>query len=307
MALKPPTTYSRAVRRTLQWLVKDEWIDRSLEATGETCYLLCHAQRLHESFERLPLPADNPRCLVVGSWGIEVPYLYELGWHDIVCLCAPRHKVGRRQSVTRTHPNTDKEYPFTLIEHDVESGRLPFEADTFSLIVFWGCFEHLRRDPEYALYELNRVSKPGAVISLVTDNAISFQATHSLLRGNPMPMRLHWPESEGHWRLYSPREIEELLRGTGWQADLLTSIVPDPPVYWRWWKRWLFKRLVSNYREGFGLAEPYWNAFVLAQGTKVAQPSRTYPRWLYKDERIMQLKLRMMELVSHEPAACLTA
>jgi hypothetical protein len=120
-------------------------------------------------------------------------------------------------------------------------------------------------------------------------------------------MRLHWPESEGHWRLYSPREIEELLRGTGWQADLLTSIVPDPPVYWRWWKRWLFKRLVGNYREGFGLAEPYWNAFVLAQGTKVAQPSRTYPRWLYKDERIMKLKLRMMELVSREPAACLTA
>lgn len=54
MALKPPTTYSRTVRRTLQWLVEDEWIDRPLEATGETYYLLCHAQRLHESFERLP-------------------------------------------------------------------------------------------------------------------------------------------------------------------------------------------------------------------------------------------------------------
>ncbi len=308
MPLKPPTSYSRAVRKTLHWLVPDEWVDHPLESTGETRYLLCHAERLHESLRRLPPAGENPRCLVVGSWGLEVPYLVgQLGWEDLTCLYAPRGRPGWEQRRTRRHPNADEEYPFTLIEQDIEAGPLPFEAETFSLVVFWGCLEHLRRDPEYAFYELNRVCEPGATVSLVTDNAISFQATHSVLRGEPMPMRLHWPESEGHWRLYSPREIEDLLCGTGWQVDVLTSIVSDPPVYWKWWKRWLFRRMIGGYRQGFGLPEPYWNAFVLAHATKAARPTRSYPTWLYKDERIRQLKVQMMELVSRETPAVLSA
>ncbi|MBN2562974.1 MAG: class I SAM-dependent methyltransferase [Phycisphaerae bacterium] len=308
MAMKPPTGYSRAVRRTLRWLVADEWVERPLEASGEEQYLLCHAERLHESLRRLPAAGEHPRCLVVGSWGLEVPYLCgRLGWEEVTCLCAPRDKPGRLRQRTRVDPHTRAEYPFTLIEHDIEGSPLPFEPGTFGLVVFWGCFEHLRRDPELSLYEINRVSTPGAVVSLVTDNAISFQATHSMLRGHPMPMRLHWPESEGHWRLYTPREIGELLEGTGWRTDLLTSIVPDAPVYWKWWKRWVFRRTVANLRQGFGLAEPYWNAFVLAHATKVAEPTRSYPTWLYKEERIRQLKVEMLEMVARQAPVMLSA
>jgi len=299
MAMKPPTSYSRPTRETLHWLVEDQWVGRPLEATGEVRYLLCHAERLHVSLSRLPAAGENPRCLVVGSWGLEVPYLCDrLGWSDVTCLCAPNGRPGQARRQTRGHPNEDRDFSFTLIEHDIEDGPLPFEADTFSLVVFWGCLEHLRTDPEFSFYEINRVCRPGATISLVTDNAISFQATHSVLRGSPMPMRLHWPPSEGHWRLYTPCEVKQLLQGTGWQVDVLTSIVPDPPVYWRWWKRWLFKRVVGDLRAGFGLDEPYWNAFILAHAHKAAAPTRAYPPWLYKDEKIRQLKVWMMELVS---------
>ncbi|MFH1418077.1 MAG: class I SAM-dependent methyltransferase [Planctomycetota bacterium] len=308
MVMKPPVKCSRAVRQTLHWLVEDEWVQRPLEATGETRYLLCHAERLHTSLMCLPAAEENRRCLVVGSWGLEVPYLRgRLGWEDVVCLCAPRGRPGRAERSRRRHPNTGESYEFTLIEHDVEQGPLPFEAGTFGLVVFWGCLEHLRHDPEFAFYELNRVCAPGATVSLVTDNAISFQATHSLLRGRPMPMRLHWPSSEGHWRLYTPPEVGELLTGTGWQVDMMTSIVPDPPVYWKWWKRWMFKRLVADQRHGFGLADPYWNAFALVLATKVAEPTRAYPTWLYKDEKIRELKVWMMELVSGESPAALSA
>ncbi len=301
MPLKPPTRYSRAVQATLRWLVADQWVERPLEASGEDQYLLCHAERLHESLQRLPAAGQNSRCLVVGSWGLEVPYLCDrLGWREITCLCAVQNRPGERQRRMRAHPNNGAEYEFTLIEHDIESGALPLEAETFGLVVFWGCLEHLRHDPEIALYEMSRVCQPEATISLVTDNAISFQATHALLRGSPMPMRLHWPPSDGHWRLYTPQEIRELLQGTGWRVDHLTSIVPDPPVYWRWWKRWLFKKAVADQRHGFGLAEPYWNAFVLASATREAAPTRSYPTWLYKDEKIRQLKVDMLELVSRQ-------
>ena len=308
MPLKPPTSFSRPARRTLHWLVDDESVANPLEAIGETRYLLYHAERLHESLRRLPAAGENRRCLVVGSWGLEVPFLIgQLGWEDVTCLCAPQGRPGWPQARKRRHPNAGEEYSFTLIEHDIEARPLPFEPGTFGLAVFWGCLEHLRRDPEFSLYEINRVCEPGALVSLVTDNAISFQATHCMLRGEPLPMRLHWPESEGHWRLYSPKEIRELLEGTGWQVDVLTSIVPDPPVYWRWWKRWLFRRLVGGYRRGFGLPEPYWNAFVLAHATKAVEPTRSYPTWLYKDERIRHLKVQMMELVSREALAARSA
>ncbi|MCG8404478.1 MAG: class I SAM-dependent methyltransferase [Phycisphaerales bacterium] len=302
MAMKPPAKYSRPARQTLHWLLHNDWLQHPQEATGEAQYLLCHAERLDQSLRRLPKPRSNKRCLVVGSWGLEVPYLKgKLGWEEITCICAPLSQPGEVQKARRDHPNGSESYTFDLIEHDIEGGEWPFDSETFGLVVFWGCFEHLRHDPEFALYEINRVCEPGAVITLVTDNAISFHATHSILRGSPMPMRLHHPTPEGHWRLYTPPEIGELLEGTGWRVDLLTSIVEDAPVYWKWWKRRLFKKLVADYRRGFGLREPYWNGFVLAHATKVAAPTRAYPKWLYKDPKIHQLKVEMLERVYRPP------
>lgn len=299
MALRPPAEYSREVRETLHWLVAAGQVDAPMSARGEAQYLLCHARRLHDSFASLPNAGENKKCLVVGSWGIEVPFLAgKLGWTDITCICAPTTKRGVVQRLTRSHPNGGDSYAFDLIEHDLESGRSPFKDETFGLVVFWGCFEHLRHDPEFGLYEINRVTAPGGLVSIVTDNAISFQMTHGVLRGEPMPMRLHHPAAEGHWRLYTPPEMASLLVGTGWRMDTLTTIVPDPPVYWRWWKRWLFRKLVADYRRGFGLRDPYWDAFILANAVKVAAPTRQYPTWLYKDEKIAALKLEMVERVA---------
>lgn len=305
MAHKPPTRYSRAVRQTLHWLVPEEAVQRPLETAGEARYLLCHAQRLHESFSRLPSPrGGNDQCLVIGSWGIEVPYLVgKLGWRHVTCVCAPDGMPGVVQRRRRDHPNGDESYAFRLIEHDIESGAWPFPPDRFGLAVFWGCLEHLRHDPEFALYELNRVCAPGAEMSLVSDNPISLQATACVIRGRPMPIRLHWPSADGHWRLYAPHELESLLSGTGWRVDLLTSIVPDPPVYWKWWKQMMFRHVVRDQRRGFGLADAFWNAFLLARAVKVASPTRSYPTWLYKDPKIRQLKIEMMEMVSREATA----
>ncbi len=295
MALKPPAKFDADVRETLDWLVARRFTDAPHTARDEAQYLLCHARRLHDSFRALPAAGEDRRCLVVGSWGIEVPYLAgRLGWTDITCLTAPGRRPGAVQRMTRNHPNQSGAWSFDLIEHDAERG-LPFPDESFGLIVFWGCFEHFRHDPEFGLYDMNRVSAPGGTISLVTDNAISFQATHCMLRGEPMPMRLHHPAPEGHWRLYTPQEIESLLVGTGWRIETLTTIVPDAPVYWRSWKRWLFRKLVADYRRGFGLREPFWDAFILANAVKIAPPSRQYPSWLYKDEKIAALKSEMAE------------
>jgi len=288
------------VRQTLHWLVPDAALDNPHDTVGETRYLLRHAHRLHESLTRLPT-ADAPaaRCLVVGSWGLEIPYLVDrLGWRGITCIAAPAARPGELQRRLRKHPNVEQTYPFSLLEHDVESAPLPFDDGFFNLVVCWGCIEHLRIDPEFSFYELNRVTAPGGALSLVTDNAISFHATHDLLRGHPASGRLQWPAAQSRWRLYTPPEIEELAQGTGWRIDLMTTIVADPPVHWAWWKRWRFKRMVRDLRKGAGLPDPYWNAYILAHATKVSAPTRSYPAWLYGDEKIRQLKIDMLELVS---------
>lgn len=292
---------------------------RPSESLGEARYALSHAQCLHESLSRLPraralfqsagavvrpsAAEAVPRCLIVGSWGLEVPYLADrLGWSDITCITAPVSRPGELQQRTRRHPNADRAYDFNLLEHDIESGPLPFDDGAFSLVIYWRCIEHLRHDPEFSLYELNRVTAPGGRLSLVTDNAISLQSTHAVLRGDPVSMRLPSVAFEGRWRLYTPREIEDLAQGTGWRIDALTTIVSKVPIAGKWWIRWLFKKLVRDFRKRSGLPEPYWNLFVHAHATKVAGPTRGYPTWLYQDEKIRQLKIDMLELVS--AAAC---
>jgi SAM-dependent methyltransferase len=202
------------------------------------------------------------------------------------------------QHRSRPHPNAGRSYSYRLIEHDVEAAPLPLADGDFSLVIVWRDLERMRCDPEFALYELNRVTVPGGTLSLVADNAISLRATHALVCGDPAPLRIHDSSRESRWRLFTPDEIEDLARGTGWRIDTLTTIVPAAPAQWPWWKRWLFKRWVGGMRSGSGRPDPCWNNFILASATKVSGPTRSYPAWLYSDERIRQLKIEMIELVS---------
>ncbi len=309
--------YSRPVRSTLRHLVNGDALKRPEEAGGEAQEILRNAQRLHESLSRLPSAGcASDRCLVIGSYGAEVPYLCaQLGYRDVTCLmpCGAADRGSERDENepmrrVRSHPDGDRRFEYTLVEHDLERGAWPIADGQFSLALFWGCLERLQNDPEFALFELNRVCLPGATVSLVAENAISFEATQSLLRGEPAPLRLNWPGIEGHWRRYTPPEVGELLGGTGWRVNELTTIVADPNHYWKWWKRMLFKRWVADLRRGFGLAEPYWNAFVLAHASKVGPPTRSYPRWLYRGEKIRQLKIEMLEMLAEQtPAAAMSA
>lgn len=310
MVATTPPKYSRPVRSTLRHLVKSDALARPDGAGGEALEILRNARRLHESLSRLPSAGcATDRCLVIGSHGAEVPYLCaQLDYQDVTCLMPTERGANEPTRRVRAHPDGGRRFEYTLIEHDLERGPWPIADGQFSLALFWGCLERLQNDPEFAFFELNRVCLPGATVSLVAENAISFEATQSLLRGEPAPLRLNWPGIEGHWRRYSPREIAELLGGTGWRVNELTTIVSNPNNDWKWWKRMLFKRWVADLRRGFGLAEPYWNAFVLAHASKVGPPTRSYPRWLYQGEKIRQLKIEMLEMLAEQsPAAAMSA
>ena len=103
--------------------------------------------------------------------------------------------------------------------------------------------------------------------------------------------------------MYAPHELTELLEGTGWRVEAMTSIVPEAPASWGWWKTWRMRRLLAHQRNGFGLVQPFWNAHLLAHATRAAGPMRSFPTWLYQEEKIRELKIDMMELIARQPTA----
>lgn len=304
----PPVRLSRAVRETLHWLVSEDDLAAPHDAEGESRRLLHRAAELHEALAGLPAATENcDKCLLVGSTGAEVPYLAgKLGWKDVTCVAPPTCRAKRRLRRARPHPNSDASFPFTLIEQDPETDALPLEDHSFGLVVYLGRIETLRDDPEFVFYELNRVVQPRGRLVLLAENPVSLQATHSILRGAPQSARIeHGPESA--WRRYAPQEIEELLNGTGWRVESITSVVPGPALGGSWWRRRLFKRLVADLRAETGLAEPCLHTRLLVNAAKVSEPTRSYPRWLYDDEKIRQLKVEMLEHVSRTRRTAKTA
>ena len=61
--------------------------------------------------------------------------------------------------------------PYVLHEVDIESERLPFEANSFDQAVMTEVIEHMWRDPSMALSEIARCLKIGGRLFITTPNA----------------------------------------------------------------------------------------------------------------------------------------
>ena len=108
---------------------------------------------------------------------------------------------------------------------NIETETLPFESNSFDVILFCEVFEHLRIDLIWTTQELYRVLKPGGYMLLSTPNFLSFGKMLSLLlRGrtvnifnvyNSLSTRGH----AGHIREYTVREIKEFVNKIGFQCQ----------------------------------------------------------------------------------------
>lgn len=129
---------------------------------------------------------------------------------------------------------------------DIEQEQLPFQNDSFDLILFAEVLEHLRINPLFCLKEIYRVLKPNGRIILSTPN-ISILNKINFIRGlgyqgNPVEefSKLEKIGHMGHIRLYEKNEIELMLTHNGFEQfqscyfggypkGLLTRILK--PVY----------------------------------------------------------------------------
>jgi SAM-dependent methyltransferase len=87
---------------------------------------------------------------------------------------------------------------------DVEE-PLPFEDDSFDVVVAGELIEHLR-EPERLVREIHRVLRPGAIFVGSVPNFFRLRNRLAMLAGRPLD---HDPT---HLRIFAPRDVHALLR-----------------------------------------------------------------------------------------------
>ena len=114
---------------------------------------------------------------------------------------------------------------------DVETEPVPFDAESFDVVLFNELFEHLRINPVFTLGEVHRVLRRGGRLLLSTPNLRSFRGIRNLVLHNQghaasagiyrQYEKLETLGHMGHVREYTTREVTEFLGRVGFRIDTL--------------------------------------------------------------------------------------
>ncbi|KAA0072403.1 class I SAM-dependent methyltransferase [Rhodanobacter sp. T12-5] len=103
---------------------------------------------------------------------------------------------------------------------NLELTTLPFETDSFDVVVFCEVLEHLTVDPLHAMLELKRVLKPGGRLILTTPNAARLENVSAFVEGRNIydPYSKYGPYGR-HNREYTRHELSLLLAHCGFEVE----------------------------------------------------------------------------------------
>lgn len=113
------------------------------------------------------------------------------------------------------------------VKCNVETEKMPFDDNSFDLVIFNEVFEHMRIDLISTMKELNRVLKKDGVLMLSTPNLYSIQnlVRIALGRGFDNPYeefnKLHTIGHMGHVREYSVKQVKVFLNNTGFRPEVV--------------------------------------------------------------------------------------
>ena len=109
-----------------------------------------------------------------------------------------------------------------LAYHNVnlELTTLPFDENSFDMVLFCEVLEHLTVDPLHAMHELKRVLKPGGRLILTTPNAARMENVSAFIEGR----NIYDPYSKygaygRHNREYTRHELIQLLNHCGFETE----------------------------------------------------------------------------------------
>lgn len=126
-------------------------------------------------------------------------------------------------------------------ECDIEREALPFDEQSFSIVILTEVIEHLRINPLETMRRIRRVVSDDGVLILSTPNLYSIMNIYSYLRGDGLSNmhtgyktfnQLEEMGYPGHFHVYSESELDEMLSHTGFRtADAFYTGVPRSKRY----------------------------------------------------------------------------
>jgi methionine biosynthesis protein MetW len=134
-----------------------------------------------------------------------------------------------------------------VVQGALENPELPFQANSFDLVVIADVLEHLA-DPAAGLARAVAWCRPGGAVLVSVPNVAHWQARLEVVRGR-------WPQHErgtfdaSHLRWFTRASLGALLRDGGLRDVELHAIVPA-----------LRNHVPASAARGAALAEPAWQA-----------------------------------------------
>lgn len=105
---------------------------------------------------------------------------------------------------------------------NIESDRLPYDDESFDVVLYCEVLEHMTNDPVRSLREIRRVIKPGGCLVLTTPNAARLEAVTRLLAGlNIYDQYSGYGPYGRHNREYTANEVQALLQHCGFDQEIL--------------------------------------------------------------------------------------
>lgn len=167
--------------------------------------------------EMIPTPEPGESKLVeMGCYQPSVGYYFHLGWREVLGIYKEDGEGTMQESYTEADGSSVR-----FIMADVETERVPVADGWADVVVMMEIFEHFALDPMHALWEANRVLKPGGRLIFSTPNAASSALLLKALRGSAPLNGFEFTgySTNRHNRLYDAIELPMYLTKAGFEVQ----------------------------------------------------------------------------------------
>jgi len=208
-------------------------------------YFAQHRNRYKSDLELVQNNYRQGPILEIGSLPCHLTYCLEkLGYEVIGLDIEPK----RAEKFIKKHE-------LNIIKCDIETDKIPFNNESFHLIIFNEIFEHLRIDPIWTLKEIHRILSPTGRLILSTPNLYHWRNITSFLKGRGLGdayaqfEKLHTLGHMGHVREYSSKEVKLFLEKSGFElTNIIYKSYDTPKRFYRGLRKKIIYRVIPSFR-----------------------------------------------------------
>jgi SAM-dependent methyltransferase len=229
----------------------------------------------------LPPAPGETKMVELGCYQPSAGYYFKLGWREVVGIYKEEGEGTMQECYTQPDGGTVR-----FLMADVETQKIPIEDGWADVVVMMEIFEHFAIDPMHALWEANRILKPGGRLIFSTPNAASVNLLRKALRGTAPLSGFEFTGycTNRHNRLYDAHELPGYLSAAGFAVDECFSRSYGHEG--SKWRQILFTKLLRIWDGVASLLAPTGRKrerghFIFVRARKSGAPVERYPDGLF--------------------------